>query len=339
MSVSADALHRDAVVFDGLIISNWSREIFEDMHRAGITAANCTCCIWDDFKCSMDNIVRWKSWIRENNDILLQVYSTADIARAKRENKVGIVLGWQNTSGIDDQIGYLELFKELGVGVMQMTYNTQNLSGSGCREDRDGGLSGFGREVLAEMNRLGILCDLSHVGPKTCEDVILASKKPVAFTHVCPAALRENPRNKSDEQLRLIADHGGFVGITVYPWFLRRGNESTIEDFVEAIEYTIDLIGEERVGYGTDFTQGYGADFLDFLGRDKGYGRRIVPVADAVFPEGLESIGDTPNITATMVRRGWPEARIRAVMGENWVRFLAEAWNEPAAAGTQGAAP
>jgi membrane dipeptidase len=286
------------------------------MYAAGITAANCTCCLWDDFNSSMDNVAQWKSWIRENSDILLQVYTTADIARAKRENKVGIVLGWQNTSGIEDKIGYLELFKELGVGVMQLTYNTQNLSGSGCREDRDGGLSGFGREVLAEMNRVGILCDLSHVGPKTCEDVILAS-------------------NKSDDQLKLIADHGGFVGITLYPWFLRRGNESTIDDFVEAMEYVIDLIGDDRVGYGTDFTQGYGNDFLDHIGRDKGYGRRVVPVADAVFPTGIESIGDTPNITTTMQRRGWPEARIRGVIGGNWVRFLADAWNEPAALSTR----
>ena len=222
---AATELHKDAIIFDGLIISNWSREVFEDMHRAGITAANCTCSVWEGFRDTMDNIVRWKTWFRENSDILLQVRTTADIARAKRDGKVGIVLGWQNTSGIEDKLGYVELFKELGVGVMQITYNTQNLAGSGCREDRDGGLSGFGRELLWEMNRVGILCDLSHVGPKTCEDVILASKMPVAFTHVCPAALKDNPRNKTDDQLHLIADHGGFVGITVYPWFLRRGNE------------------------------------------------------------------------------------------------------------------
>lgn len=326
--MNAAELHQDAVVFDGLIISNWSREVFEDMHRAGVTAANCTCCVWEGFRDTMNNIARWKAWFHENNDILLPVKSTADIAQAKREGKVGIVLGWQNTSGIEDRLDYVELFKELGVGVMQITYNTQNLAGSGCREERDGGLSGFGRELLWEMNRVGILCDLSHVGSKTCEDVILASKMPVAFTHVCPAALKDSPRNKADDQLRMIADHGGFVGITVYPWFLRRGNDSTIEDFVEAIEYVVDLIGDERVGYGTDFTQGYGPDFLDYLGKDKGYGRRVVPIADAVFPEGLEKIADTPNITATMLRRGWTETRIRKVLGENWVRFLAQSWKE-----------
>jgi membrane dipeptidase len=327
MTTSAADLHKDAVIFDGLIISNWSREVFEDMHKAGITAANCTCSTWENFAGTMANIAKWNGWFRDHADIIMQVRTGADIARAKREGKVGIALGWQNTSGIEDQLGYLEIFKTLGVGVMQLTYNTQNFCGSGCRETRDGGLSDFGRDVLWEMNRLGILCDLSHVGSKTGEEVILASKRPVAFTHVCPAALQANPRNKTDEQLKLIASHGGFIGVTSYPWFLKRGNESTIDDFIETIEYVIALIGEDRVGYGTDFTQGYGNDFLDYIGSDKGYGRRVVPVSDAIFPEGLGSIMDTPNITKCMMAHGWTERRIRNVMGENWVRFLDEAWS------------
>lgn len=326
MSADAAALHHDATIFDGLIVSKWSREVFEDMRRGGITAANCTCSLWEDFKGTMANLIEWNRWFTENDDLILKVNGVEDIARAKRENKVGIVLGWQNTSALEDQLGYIQIFRDLGVKVMQFTYNTQNLSGSGCRETRDGGMSDFGRDVLHEMNRLGVLCDLSHVGSKTVEDVILASKRPVAFTHVCPSALKESPRNKSDEQLRLIAGRGGFVGVTCYPWFLRRGNDSTVEDFVEAIEYVIGLIGDDRVGYGTDFTQGYGDDFLDYIGSDKGYGRRVVPPSSAVFPKGLETVGDTPNLTATMLRRKWPEARIRKVMGENWVKFLGESW-------------
>jgi membrane dipeptidase len=328
MSLTAADLHRDATIFDGLIVSNWSRQVFEDMQAAGITAANCTCSIWENFAGTMSNIVNWKAWFRENSDIIMQVRVAEDIARAKAAKKVGIVLGWQNTSAVEDQLGYLEVFHDCGIKVMQFTYNTQNLSGSGCRESRDGGMSDFGRDVLWEMNRLGILCDLSHVGSKTGEDVILASKRPVAFTHVCPAALKENPRNKTDDQLRLIASKGGFVGVTVYPWFLKRGNESTIEDFIETIEYVLALVGEDCVGYGTDFTQGYGNDFLDYIGSDKGYGRRVVPVSNAVFPEGLSSISETPNITETMLRRGWTERRIRKVLGENWVNFLTEAWRK-----------
>ena len=160
-------LHRTAIVIDGLIVSDFGRPVFEDMRRGGLTAANCTCCIWEGFAESMRNVMRFKTLFREHADLITQVYTTKDILAAKQAGKTGIILGWQNLTGIEDQIGYLALFKELGVGIMQIAYNTQNLVGTGCYESRDGGLSDFGREVIAEMNRLGILCDLSHVGPKT----------------------------------------------------------------------------------------------------------------------------------------------------------------------------
>lgn len=324
---SAD-LHRELTVVDGLVVANFGRAIFEDMRRGGLTAANCTCSIWEGFRATMDNVARWKGWFREHSDLITQVTTSADIARAKREGKTGIILGWQNLTGIEDQIGYLQLFKELGVGIMQIAYNTQNLVGTGCYESRDGGLSDFGHEVIAEMNRLGILCDLSHVGAKTSEDVIKASKKPVAYTHCLPGALKAHPRNKSDEQLRFIVERGGFVGVTMFPPFLRRGTESTVDDYVEAIEYVIKLCGEDQVGFGTDFTQGYDRKFFEWITHDKGYARKLTEFGDIVNPAGIREIKDYPNLTAAMQKRGWKESRIRKVMGENWVRLLKEVWGE-----------
>jgi membrane dipeptidase len=324
---SAD-LHRELTVVDGLVVANFGRAIFEDMRRGGLTAANCTCSIWEGFRATMDNVARWKGWLREHGDLIMQVRTSADIARAKREGKTGIILGWQNLTGIEDQIGYLQLFKELGVGIMQIAYNTQNLVGTGCYESRDGGLSDFGHEVIAEMNRVGILCDLSHVGAKTSEDVIKASKKPVAYTHCLPGALKAHPRNKSDEQLRFIVERGGFVGVTMFPPFLRRGTESTVDDYVEAIEYVIKLCGEDQVGFGTDFTQGYDRKFFDWITHDKGYARKLTEFGDIVNPAGIREIKDYPNLTAAMQKRGWKEPRIRKVMGENWVRLLKEVWGE-----------
>jgi len=326
--MNATELHRSAVIFDGLVVSRWGREALEDMRRGGLTAANCTCSIWEDFTQSMRNIAQFKRWLDEYDDILLQVRSTADIRRAKAEGKVGICLGWQNTSGIEDQLGYLQLVKELGVGIMQLTYNTQNWVGCGCYETRDGGLSDFGKEVVAEMNRLGILCDLSHVGPNTSRDVILHSKKPVAYSHVLPSRLKEHPRNKSDEQLKFIADHGGFVGVTMFAPFMKRGENSTVADYVEAIEYVIHLIGEERVGIGTDFVQGHGPEFIEWLRHDKGYARELVKVGKVYTPRGMETLHDYPNLTAAMVDAGWDESRIRGVLGENWLKLLDEAWGE-----------
>ena len=319
------SLHDDSIIIDGLIISKFGKDVFEDMRRGGLTAANCTCCVWENFTESMRNIVQWKKWFREHGDIITQVYTTEDIRRAKREGKTGIILGWQNLSGIEDQIGYLGLFKELGVGIMQIAYNTANLVGTGCYET-DHGLTDFGREVIAEMNRVGILCDLSHVGPKTSEDVILASKKPVTYSHCLPAGLKEHPRNKTDAQLKFIADHGGFVGVTMFTPFLKRGVDASVDDYVEAIEYVINICGEDNVGYGTDFTQGYGQEFFDWITHDKGYGRRLTNFGEVINPKGLRSIGETPNLTAAMEKRKWPEARIRKVMGENWLRVLRDVW-------------
>ncbi|MCG8559114.1 MAG: dipeptidase [Hyphomicrobiales bacterium] len=323
-------LHDDLIVIDGLVISNWSRSVFEHMHRGGLTAANCTCCVWEGFSDTMANVARFKAWIEEHGDILTQVYTTDDIARAKREGKVGIILGWQNTSGIDDRIGYLRLFKELGVGVMQLTYNTQNLVGSGCWEGRDGGLSDFGRELIDEMNRLGIVVDLSHVGDRTSREAIEHSRQPVAFTHCCPMALKDYPRNKPDDLLKLIVEKGGFVGFATYPLFLPKGNDTTLDDCVEGLEYVVDLVGEDAVGIGTDFTQDQDRAFFDYLSHDKGSARRLIPprpgTGAVLMPEGLRTLADYPNLTAAMEQRGWSEARIRKVMGENWLRFLRDVW-------------
>lgn len=209
-------LHDQLIVIDGLNVSNFGRSVFEDMRKGGVTAANCTSCVWENFAETMRNFARWKAWFRDNADLITQVYTTQDIARAKREGKTGIILGWQNSSGIEDRIEYLPLFHELGLRIVQLTYNTQNWVGSGCYESRDSGLSDFGRDVLAEMNRLGILCDLSHVGAKTSEDAILASKQRVAYSHCLPAGLKAHPRNKSDEQLKFIADRNGFIGVTMF---------------------------------------------------------------------------------------------------------------------------
>ncbi len=319
----------NAILIDGLVIAKFSPEIFRQMHEARITAANCTCSVWHNFRQTMTNIARWKLWFAEFSEIIMQVQNTADIRLAKREGKVGIILGWQNTSGIEDDINNLILFRDLGVRIIQLTYNSQNLVGSGCWESRDGGLSDFGRDVIDEMNRLGILVDLSHVGSVTSADAIRHSKKPVAYTHCCPM-LKSHPRNKTDKELRAIADAGGFVGFASYTPFLPRGEDTTLDDCIEAMEYLIGIVGEERVGIGTDWVQGQDLDFFNYLSADKGKGRatstphlRVPPM-----PIGLENISDFQNFIPAMERAGWNEGRIRRVLGENWLKFLGDVWSE-----------
>ena len=318
--------HDDAVIFDGLIVSNWGEAVFRDMRRGGLTGANCTCSVWEGFRDTMLNIGQWNRWFAEYGDLIVKARTTADIHQAKRNGKTAIVLGFQNTSAFEDRLEFVQVFKDAGVGIVQMTYNTQNLVGSGCYESTDGGLSDFGHEVVAEMNRVGMLCDLSHVGSKTSRDVIEASAKPVAFSHCLPKGLKDHPRNKTDDELRFIAERGGFIGVTMFPPFLARGIEAGIADYIEAIEYIINIAGEGAVGIGTDFTQGYGDEFMRWITHDKGYARQLTEFGPVKFPDGLGAIGDMPNLSQGMQAAGWPADRIRKIMGENWLRLLEIAW-------------
>jgi membrane dipeptidase len=319
-------LHQDAVVFDGLIVANWSREVFEDMRRGGLTAANCTCSVWEGFHDTMANIGQWNRRFGDHGDLIFKARTTADIRTAKEQGKTAVVLGFQNTSAFEDRLDFIEIFKDAGVGIVQVTYNTQNLIGSGCYETTDSGLSDFGREVVAEMNRVGMLCDLSHVGSVTSRDVIEVSTKPVAYSHCLPSGLKDHARNKSDDELCFIADRGGFIGVTMFTPFLKRGTEASIDDYIEAMDYVVNLAGEDCVGIGTDFTQGHGEPFFSWITHDKGYARKLTEFGEIKSPDGFSTIGDFPNLTLAMERAGWTETRIRKVLGLNWLRLLEEVW-------------
>ena len=315
--------HDDISVIDGLIIANWSTDIFNDMRAGGLTAANCTVSVWENFQATVNNIVQMNKHIEKHSDILLKVKNVADIRQAKQQNKTGIIYGFQNAHAFEDNLGYVKIFKDLGVSVIQMAYNTQNLICTGCYE-KDNGLSDYGREIVAEMNRVGILCDLSHVGPQSSIDVIQASEKPVCYSHCLPAGLKAHPRNKSDEQLKFIAKHNGFVGVTMFAPFLAKGVNSTVDDYVEAIDYVVNLVGEERVGIGTDFTQGYGDDFFKWITHDKGMGRKLTDFGEIINPLGMRKIGDFPNLTKAMNKAKWSDGKIENIMGENWFKLLDE---------------
>jgi membrane dipeptidase len=325
----SDMEQKDILLIDGLIVSKWHRPIFEDMHKAGISAANCTVSIWEDFQKTIDNVVRMKQQIRENADLLRLVRSTSDIRAAKKDNKVGVILGFQNAHAFEDNLGYIEAFCDMGVRIVQLTYNTQNLIGTGCYE-RDAGLSGYGQEVVEEMNRVGIVVDLSHVGAKTAKEAIEASEKPVCYSHCLPLGLKEHPRNKSDDDLRFIASKGGFVGVTAYPPFMKATSNATVDDYVIAIDYVINLIGEDAVGIGTDFSTGQPDEFRDRISLDKGRHRRLTNLkseTDLIAPIGLADISAMPNLFVAMEKAGWGETRIAKVLGGNWLNFFDAVWD------------
>jgi membrane dipeptidase len=326
----ARALHARAVVVDGLHTCNWSREIFEELRAGGIDAVNASNVLWENFLGGINEVTNWKRRFAENADLIRPVRAVADIHAAKAEGRTGIIMGWQNTSPIEDRLDYLEIFKDLGVGIMQLTYNTQNYSGSGYLEEHDSGLTGFGREVVSEMARVGVLCDLSHVGDKTTADTIAYSKKPVCMSHVLPRALRDVRRNKPDALMVACAEKGGLIGTSFFSPGLAAGNDATVHDVLDAMEHVIGLVGEDHVGVGTDFSQGHArpGPWLLWANKDKGTARTLTEFGSVKInkPAGVEKVEKLPNLTAAMLQRGWSEATVLKLLGGNWLRLLETVW-------------
>ena len=319
--------HIKRLSIDGLVIAKFSRSIFKEMQKGKITAANCTCSVWENFSQTIDNLTIWNDHFERNSDIICNIKKYEDIDKAKADGKVGIILGWQNTSAIENDIKKLQIFYDLGIRIAQLTYNTQNLVGSGCWESNDGGLSDFGKDVVLEMNRLGMIIDLSHVGPKTSSDAIKVSNSPVTYTHCCPT-LKKHPRNKTDEQLKEIANKGGMIGFASYTPFLPKGSESNIDDCINGMDYLINIVGEDQVDIGTDWVQDHDISFFQYLQKDKGTGRYVTPPYKSVppMPYGISKLSQFQNFVPAMERAGWSNNKIEKIIGLNWYLFFKEIW-------------
>ena len=198
------------MIIDGLDTSRWGlRSVYLGLRAGDVTAINATIVVWDDYDSALDNIKRWLGWFEQHSDLIRQVTTVDDIHRAKREGRTGVIFGWQNASPIGGDIDRLRLFHRLGVRIIQLTYNERNLLGNGCYERVDEGLSKFGLAVVKEMNRLGILIDLSHCGDRTTDEAIERSTAPVAITHANARSQFDHPRNKTDGTIKRLVERGG----------------------------------------------------------------------------------------------------------------------------------
>jgi len=315
-------------VIDGLVVSNWSAEFFASLEGSGLTAVNATCAIWEDARGALDNIATWLGWFVQYRDRILPVYGTRDIREAHSTDRTGIILGFQNSAPIEDRLSYIRLFKRLGVGIMQLTYNTQNLVGSGCYESRDSGLSDFGRDVVGEMNSVGMAVDLSHVGARTVAEAIETSTMPVAMSHVVPSEVHPHPRNRELAELRRVVDAGGLIGICAFAPFHPKSRGGTVEDYIDVLDWAIDKLGEDGVAIGSDFTEGQGQEFFDWITRDKGRGRRLIDFSDVQGLREYSRAADTPALVRRLEKRGWSSSRREKVLGGNWVEFFRVTWLE-----------
>jgi membrane dipeptidase len=318
------------VVIDALNVSNWeSPHVFRSLHAGGVTAINATSAVWENYREGMDNIAAWLRRFEAHRDTLLPIRTVADIRRAKDEGKVGIILGWQNACPIENDLARLALFHALGVRIIQLTYNERNLLGNGCYERTDEGLSHFGVDAIREMNRLGILVDLSHVGDRTTLDAIEVSEKPVAFTHANARAFFDHTRNKTDEALQRLAEKGGVVGANAFPLFFPRLSETTLADYVDAIEDLVQRVGIDHVGIGTDYTQDQPKAFFDWIFSEQGTKPRPrpAPLPDPVIhPRGMETPDHLWNVARELLERGYQDADVAKILGGNWLRLFQDVW-------------
>jgi len=228
---------------DNLQYCNWSKEIFQINKEAQLDAIHVTIAYHEDFDEVKNNVKVWDKHFHDYKDLIFHGKTFQDVEKAHKENKTAIFFGFQNCSPIEDDISLVEKIHKMGIRFMQLTYNNQSLLATGCYEENDSGVTRMGKEVIKEMNRLGVVVDMSHSAEKSTLDAIKISSKPIAITHANPSFWFKAKRNKSNEVLRALADSNGMIGLSLYPHHLKDISNCTLESFCEMAAKTADLIG------------------------------------------------------------------------------------------------
>lgn len=270
------------------------------------------------------DIARLRALVEANADIAAIVERATDIDAAREAGRVGIILGFQNGSPFEDRLGHVAAFHALGVRVAQLTYNARNLIGGACYDAVDEGLTPYGRDVIAEMNRVGMLVDLSHVGDRTCREAVEASAQPVAITHANPRSFVDVPRNKPDDVIRAVTERGGIIGVCLYP-VVAGGADARIGDFSAMVLRLIDEVGIDHVGIGSDCTRGWDRSYLLYLraGRHEPLPGEELPEWPA-WPAWFAGPADFPALGERLADDGLSPAEVEQVLGGNWRRLLGE---------------
>jgi membrane dipeptidase len=340
--VDALQLHHDALIIDGLVY-HCDGDV-ADLKAGGINALNITTCHFEaDFAQACSEIARWHGILNRPNSPWLQVETAADLDRAKAEQRIGLIMGWQNTRPVADELDRLYFFRRLGLRIMQLTYNFRNAFGDGCLEPEEAGLTILGRDAILIMNEIGIAIDLSHVGQRTMFGAIEASSRPVLITHANARALANLERNKTDDIIKAVAQKGGVIGASIYGpmcWDQNPARKPTIDDYIRHLEYIVNLAGIDAVAFGTDLATGTDYQHLAFershWRRWEGINRFNRVFGDQIPARYLADCNkhaDLPKVTEALVKRGWTDAHIRAYLGGNLKRVLGGIWSAGAANG------
>lgn len=313
---------------DCLQYANWSETIFRQLQQGGVDAVHVTIAYHENFRETVLNIEQWNRWFEQFPTLIFQGFTGEDVRKARETGRTAIFFGFQNPSPIEDDIGLVEIIHRLGVRFMQLSYNNQSLLATGCYEAEDSGITRMGRQVIAEMNRVGLVIDMSHSADRSTLEAIDISERPIAITHANPASWHPALRNKSDDILRALAQSGGMLGFSAYPHHLKNHSDCTLESYCEMIARTADLMGPNCIGIGTDLCQDQPDSVVEWMRngrwtRDADYGEGSRNNAGfPAMPSWFKDNRDFENIEAGLRNIGFDHAEVAAVMGGNWLNFF-----------------
>ena len=318
----------NTLIIDGLQYCNWSRDIFQQMRAGQVDCVHVTVSYWENFRETVANISQWHRLFEQHDDLIRPVKTATDVSLAVEEERTGIVFGFQNCSPIEDDIGLVQVLHELGARFMQLSYNNQSLLATGCYEDQDPGITRMGKEVIREMNRVGMVIDMSHSAERSTLEAIELSQRPIAITHANPYAWMPAIRNKSDTVLKTLAESGGMLGFSLYPHHLKDKSRCCLEDFCSMVARTADLMGVKHIGIGSDLCQNQPDTIVEWMrnGRwtktlDYGEGS----AKNAGFPpqpDWFRDNRDFDTLAGGLKNIGFNETEVALIMGGNWLAFF-----------------
>ncbi|MEM8813615.1 MAG: membrane dipeptidase [Pseudomonadota bacterium] len=320
---------------DGLQYAKWSENVFRQMREGGVDAVHVTIAYHELFRETVANIEEWNRRFADYADLIIHARTGDDVRKARETGRTAIVFGAQTPAPVEDDIGLVEILHTLGLRFMQLSYNNQSLLATGCYETDDPGLTRMGREVVAEMNRLGLVIDMSHSAERSTLDAIETSSRPITISHANPARWHPARRNKSDTVMKALAERDGILGFSLYPHHLRGGTQCTLEEFCSMIADAADLMGPEHLGIGSDLCQDQPDSVVEWMrvGRwtkktDYGEGSAAAPG----FPEQpafFQDNRDFPRLADGLRAVGFTQDDVDGIMGENWLRFFDRSFGSP----------
>lgn len=313
---------------DNLQYCSWSEEIFRQMREGGLDAVHVTIAYHKSFREMVRNIEDWNVRFERYSDFILPGRSAEDVRTAQRSGRTAVFFGLQTPSPMENDIGLVEILHTLGVRFMQLTYNNQSLLASGCYEEEDSGITRMGRQVIREMNRVGLVIDMSHSGERSTLQAIEISERPIAITHANPNSWMPARRNKSDIVLKALAQSGGVLGFSLYPHHLRKKTDCTLESFCAMVANTAELMGIDRIGIGSDLCQNQPDSVVEWMRvgrwtREIDYGEGSKDQAGfPAMPSFFRDNRDFRNLENGLRAVGFADDDIGAIMGGNWLNFF-----------------